>query len=412
MRRAARFAREAAAPVPPPPAKKFAHPDGLVVHKEATQVFLQKRLEAGLPLTEAQRRALKLIQPGQENAQQSNTHPPGAGIKQQQRKKKRGPPPKSFLVTPSPEAPIARHADSDASPCFHHLSNEMQRELGLAGVTPLEGQDDLRKKIAQKRSSQSSSESDVEAHHTPVPTRPSGTRPPPAETPDWLRQASKFLLHHSPLYSTPVPPLETPQPLPPQVAMQEYAPVAPPPPTSPLVSMGTPNTRRNRLFRSVNRLPIPTYSPTVAAIVSSPLKAARIALGRELPEDPPPARRLNIDEEDLDKPTTRKSFFNIARLFLLVILVLTSSSAWFVVTPQTTPSVVAALAKPPPKTTKIGLLAIFDEMRRPRLNTPEGTCSVPVCRWKWSSLSCGAKDNCGWRFAWPLGSHWCYEKEQ
>jgi hypothetical protein len=126
-RRAARFAREAAAPPPPLPVKKFAHPEGLVVvNKEAAQVFLQKRLEAGLPLTDAQKRALKPVQP---QSGQENIPAPAANVMDEAdkaRKKKRGPPPASCLVTPSPEPPVARKHDVLESPCFHHLSTSVR----------------------------------------------------------------------------------------------------------------------------------------------------------------------------------------------------------------------------------------------------------------------------------------------
>jgi hypothetical protein len=90
------------------------------------------------------------------------------------------------------------------------------------------------------------------APKTPKMASPPPSSRPPAETPDWLRQASRFLLHHSPMRSPAVPspqvlsPLVPSPPLPPleasvappaQVAVPEEAPIAPPmappPPTSP-----------------------------------------------------------------------------------------------------------------------------------------------------------------------------------
>lgn len=134
-RRAARFARDAAAPPPPLPVKKFAHPEGLVVvNKEAAQTFLQKRLEAGLPLTDAQKRALKLVQP---QPDQENVQVPSANVMgevDKARKKKRGPPPASCLVTPSPELPVARKHHAEDSPCFHHLSTSVRCCTDTAGL--------------------------------------------------------------------------------------------------------------------------------------------------------------------------------------------------------------------------------------------------------------------------------------
>jgi len=119
-RRAARFTREAAAPPPPLPVKRFAHPEALVVKRDTTDIFLQKRLEAGLPLTEPQKRALQMIKPGQENASPESAPAPPAD--KPWKKKKRGLPPKSCLITPTPVAALPRTELVEDSPCFHHLS--------------------------------------------------------------------------------------------------------------------------------------------------------------------------------------------------------------------------------------------------------------------------------------------------
>jgi hypothetical protein len=160
-------------------------------------------------------------------------------------------------------------------------------------------------------------------------------------------------------------------------------------------------------------------------------QAARQALGRVV-DQAPTARRLHVGQEQADaelKPTRRRAL-RPARILFLALLVLTSSSAWYAFVPSAptgavapseavAPSaavaqfgVVASLPAPPVAAARIGLLTLLDGIRRPRgLERENSSCDGSVsCRWRWTALSCGPHGQCGWRLAWPLGSHWCYEK--